>query len=140
LVLVGSRGETAEAVSRSISELGLNHKIFCFYQMPLEELAAVYRLSFGFIYPSMAEGFGLPLLEAMYSGLPLVHSDIEVFNELAGESSVRFKPDDPTSMAGALKLLDKAVVKAEGPSEMLTEDSIFNSWKSVFKELNLLVD
>lgn len=56
-----------------------------------------------FIYPSLAEGFGIPLLEALACGCPSVVSDLPVFHEVAGDAALYFDPEDPTSIRSALR-------------------------------------
>jgi glycosyltransferase involved in cell wall biosynthesis len=71
-------------------------------------LRQVYANAEGFIFPSLAEGFGIPLLEAMAAGVPIVASDIPVFHEVAGDAALFFDPYDDGALAHAmLRVLDK---------------------------------
>jgi glycosyltransferase involved in cell wall biosynthesis len=67
-----------------------------------DELRLAYGGAAAFVFPSLEEGFGLPLLEAMGAGAPVIASDIEVFHEVAGEAAAYFDPHDAEALARAL--------------------------------------
>jgi glycosyltransferase involved in cell wall biosynthesis len=63
-----------------------------------------------FIFPSLAEGFGLPVIEAMGCGCPVIASDIPVFREVAGDAALFFDPHDPAALADMMRRsLDSSV-------------------------------
>jgi len=66
-------------------------------------LRVLYSFATAFVYPSMAEGFGIPLLEAMACGTPIVGSDIDVFHEVAGDAAIYFKAEDADGLQRALE-------------------------------------
>lgn len=68
-----------------------------------EELRLLYNQAICFIFPSIYEGFGLPLLEAMTCGCPVLASDISIFREVCGEAAIYFNPHDVTSIQNAIK-------------------------------------
>ena len=76
--------------------------------VPLEETVHFYRAADVFVYPSLNETFGLPILEAMACGCPVVTSDISAMPETAGGAAVLADPKDPASIA-------RAIVEAAGP-------------------------
>ena len=76
--------------------------------VPLEETVQFYRAADVFVYPSFNETFGLPILEAMAAGCPVVTSDTSAMPETAGGCALLADPHDPESIADAL-------VKACGP-------------------------
>ena len=67
-----------------------------------EELRRLYNQAACFIFPSIYEGFGLPLLEAMTCGCPVLASDIPVFREVCGDAAIYFNPYDETSIRNAI--------------------------------------
>ena len=68
-----------------------------------DELRKVYVEAVAFIFPSLAEGFGLPLLEAMAVGCPVIASDIPVFREIADQSVLFFDPHSVEDLAAAMR-------------------------------------
>ncbi len=66
---------------------------------------SLYRLAPAFVYPSMYEGFGLPVLDALQSGTPTVASEIPVMEEVAGDAAYLVKPGDARAMGGAILAL-----------------------------------
>ncbi len=70
-----------------------------------EDKPALYRLASVFVYPSIAEGFGLPVLEAMASGTPVVACDIPVMREVCGDAAYLVPPDSERQMAAAILAL-----------------------------------
>jgi alpha-1,3-rhamnosyl/mannosyltransferase len=69
------------------------------------DLPALYRAAAFVVYPSLAEGFGLPVAEAMACGTPVIASDIPVFVEVAGDAALLVDPRDTGAIAGAMREL-----------------------------------
>jgi glycosyltransferase involved in cell wall biosynthesis len=85
-----------------IAELGLESRVQLVPDVADEWLPAVFRAASVFAFPSLAEGYGLPVLEAMAAGVPVVMSDIEVLAEVAGPAALMVPPRDVASWAAAL--------------------------------------
>jgi glycosyltransferase involved in cell wall biosynthesis len=68
-----------------------------------DELARLYRGAAAFVYPSRFEGFGIPIVEALASGVPVVASAHPSLDEASGDAAVRADPDDPAAIAAALE-------------------------------------
>ncbi len=90
---------------------------------------AIYRGAAAFIFPSRYEGFGLPVLEAMACGVPVVASDASSIPEVVGTAGILLPPDDAEGMAGALlQLLQNAAFHAEMRRRALAQAAQF-SWE-----------
>lgn len=110
LVIVGP-GRDFQYVGRLRSladELGIADDVLWVGGVPLEETVDFYRSASVFVYPSLNETFGLPILEAMATGCPVVTSDTSAMPETAGGCALLADPQDPGSLADA-------IVKACGP-------------------------
>ena len=83
-------------------ELGIQDDVVFVGGVPLEETARFYQAADVFIYPSFNETFGLPILEAMACGTPVVTSNVSAMPEIAGEAAVLADPNDPASIADAI--------------------------------------
>lgn len=106
LVLVGSVDERMpDPVPATAAALGVEHRIEHLPQVSDADLAALYRGAHVFVFPSLVEGYGLPLLEAMAAGAPVVASDIPVFREVAGEAAELVAAEDPEAWADAVTRL-----------------------------------
>jgi glycosyltransferase involved in cell wall biosynthesis len=110
LVIVGAgRDEQYLASLHSLAaELGIAGDLVFVGGVPLEETVRFYQAADAFVYPSFNETFGLPILEAMACGCPVVTSDTSAMPETAGGAAVLSDPRDPASVA-------RAIVEAAGP-------------------------
>jgi glycosyltransferase involved in cell wall biosynthesis len=99
LVLVGPEGEDTEAIRLQAEKLGLGHWIVMPGYLDEEDVRHAYRLANAFVLPSLCEGFGLPLIEAMASGLPVAASQTSSIPEVCRDAAVYFHPESPESMA-----------------------------------------
>lgn len=109
LVIVGGgRDEKyVEQLHSLAAELRIAGDVVFVGAVPLEETVHFYRAADAFVYPSFNETFGLPILEAMACGCPVVTSDTSAMPETAGEAAVLCDPHDPASIA-------KAIINAAG--------------------------
>jgi glycosyltransferase involved in cell wall biosynthesis len=82
--------------------------------VPDADLEGLYALAAAFVFPSLAEGFGLPVLEAMARGVPVACSDRSSLPEVAGDAALLFDPTDPAAITRAIeRLLGDAELAAE---------------------------
>lgn len=105
LVLAGRKGETYDNCVRLIKALQLEKLVNLVDDISYSELPLLYRGASGFIYPSMIEGFGIPLIEAAYAGLPMAVNDIAVFREIAPEGTLFFDVNQEESMIRSMRNL-----------------------------------
>jgi glycosyltransferase involved in cell wall biosynthesis len=113
LVHAGSRGWMFDAVLDEVVRLGLSASVHFLGRVALGELVELYNTAKLFVYPSLYEGFGLPVLEAMACGCPVITSDRSSLPEIAGDAAVLIDPEDTTGLALAIKSLieDRALAK-----------------------------
>ena len=114
LVLAGMRGFAAKAVERSIAECQAASFVTITGWISDEELLALYRDARGFIFPSLFEGFGIPVVEALACGLPSAVSAIEPMRSHAGDAALSFNPLDEDAIANAIhRILTDAGLRAK---------------------------
>jgi len=102
LVLIGARDKGEEALIRTIKEQGLEQTVILLGWIPLEDVPSIYRASEVFVFPTLHEGFGLPIIEAMSCGVPVVCSRIEPLLEVAGDAVLFVDPLSPDEIAAAI--------------------------------------
>lgn len=109
LVLVGDRYRAGDEVDRLTAELGLASNVVRTGFVSPADLSALYAGAAAFAFPSLAEGFGLPPLEAMARGVPVVASNLTAIPEVVGDAGLLADPRDPEAFADALqRVLDDA--------------------------------
>ncbi|ACL03913.1 glycosyl transferase group 1 [Desulfatibacillum aliphaticivorans] len=102
LVLVHTQGSEEIALDKA-RRLGLGNKVIAFGKTIDGELAGLYGNAALFVYPSLYEGFGLPILEAMTSGTPVIASRAGAIPETAGNAALLFDPCNPEELAQAME-------------------------------------
>lgn len=100
LVIVGTTRDERYAMSlRALSaQLGIADDLVFVGAVPLDQVVDFYRAADAFVYPSFNETFGLPILEAMACGCPVVTSNVSAMPETAGGAAVLIDPHDPASI------------------------------------------
>lgn len=105
LVLAGSAGWHSSELSASIAQLGLTDRVHRTGFVDDRDLPDLYRAAECFAMPSLDEGFGLPLLEAMGCGVPVLCSDTPAVLETVGDAAITVTPTSVPQMAAALERL-----------------------------------
>lgn len=103
LRLVGMRTPTTEALARLAEALGVGSQVDFTGRVDDAALAEMYRRATVMVFPSRYEGFGLPVLEAMACGCPVIASDRASVPEVVGDAALLVDPDDTEMMAAALR-------------------------------------
>jgi glycosyltransferase involved in cell wall biosynthesis len=119
-VLIGDEISKYTALRRAVHRHQLHNYVRFLGYLPEETLAVMYRLAGVFVFPSIYEGFGLPPLEAMASGTPVVTSNVSSLPEVAGDAAVLVDPYNPTAIAdGMYRVLTdnqlRRTLRARGP-------------------------
>ncbi len=102
LVIAGSRKYNYEEVETAVSSADLGNNVILPGPVPDEDLPALYSAAEVFVFPSLYEGFGLPPLEAMACGTPVVASHAASLAEVLGDAALLFDPQDEEAMAEAI--------------------------------------
>jgi glycosyltransferase involved in cell wall biosynthesis len=102
LLIVGARGWLDEPIFAAHARSGVGDAARFVGSLGEEDLAVLYSHAGVFVLPSLYEGFGLPVLEAMACGAPVVSSNAGPLTEVAGEAAILLKPEEPAAWASAL--------------------------------------
>jgi glycosyltransferase involved in cell wall biosynthesis len=111
LVLAGQLGWKYDSLLRQIDESGASQAVRLLGYVPDEDLPALYNLARAVAFPSLYEGFGLPILEGMACGTPVLTSNRSSMAELSGEAALQVDPTQTEALAAGLEQLvaDEAV-------------------------------
>jgi len=120
LVVCGMHGFFTGPLHELREHLGLREAVDFPGWIPREDLHELYARAWAFVYPTLFEGFGLPVLEALAAGVPTACSSIEPVAGIAGDAALQFDPRDSIAMAAAMALIadDEEIrqrLAAEGP-------------------------
>jgi len=102
LVVIGKETPYAARVRSYLRRNGLEHRVHFLQNVPFTDLPAIYQQAEVFVYPSEFEGFGIPVLEALYSGVPVVAATGSCLEEVGGEGSLYVHPQDSEGLAAAI--------------------------------------
>ena len=103
LVCSGARNDHFRAISREIRRLRLDRQVRFVGFVSAEELQVLYRTSRALIFPSLFEGWGLPVVEAFSAGLPVACARVTSLPDLVGDAALLFDPNQVTDMAEAIR-------------------------------------
>lgn len=103
LVIAGGKGWYYDQIFAEVESLGLTGEVIFPGYVVQEELPYWYNAADLFVYPSRFEGFGLPVLEAMACGKPVVTSNVASLPEVAGDAALLVSPDDETQLLEAMQ-------------------------------------
>ncbi len=105
LVIIGRKTDYYNLIQKYIFQHNLSSRIIVLDKIPLHELPIFYQIAECFIYPSIFEGFGIPIIEAINSGTPVITNKFGCFKEAAGENSIFVDPDNHKEIAEAINIL-----------------------------------
>jgi len=107
LVVVGKHRPYVEKVKAAIARLKLEDRVIFLEGVPFEDLPMIYQMATVFIYPSLYEGFGIPIIEALYAKVPVVAATGSCLEEAGGPDSIYVSPTDANDLAAQVnKILD----------------------------------
>ncbi|MBW8050737.1 MAG: glycosyltransferase family 4 protein [Cytophagales bacterium] len=102
LVIVGKPTPYKKELTKYAAKNGLSDSVLFIDNISFSDLPPIYQMAKLFIYPSLFEGFGIPILEALYSGVPVVTSKGSCFGEVAGPSSLYISPGNALELSEAI--------------------------------------
>jgi len=105
LVIIGKKTSYYNDIHQYIIEHKMEHRIFHLNKIDNTELAILYQLAVIFVYPSIFEGFGIPIIEALYSKTPVITTNSGVFPEAGGPHSIYVNPTNIEELAEKITLL-----------------------------------
>jgi glycosyltransferase involved in cell wall biosynthesis len=138
LVLVGQRGWKEEPVFRSIESLGLQEAVRFLGYVPQEVLVALYNLADALVFPSLYEGFGLPVVEAMACGTPVITSRNGSLDEVSGEAAEFIEPTNVESIAASLRYVLTDAERQEELRQRGLAHAARYSWEHTAKQTQAL--
>jgi glycosyltransferase involved in cell wall biosynthesis len=113
LIIAGMHGFQTTQIEQTIIDCGMGAHVHITGWIPRDELLALYHKAWAFVYPSTFEGFGMPVLEALASGIPTAVSSIEPMKSIAGAAALPFDPFDEEGLSEALlRLIDDGELRA----------------------------
>jgi glycosyltransferase involved in cell wall biosynthesis len=141
LIKVGSPGRSdtfRQTTLRKIKELGLEGEVVFINYVSDDLLSAYYSSARALVYPSLYEGFGLPVLEAMACGCPVITSNVSSLPEIAGQAAFLVNPYDIRDICGAIaRLLTDPRLRSELVTKGKERSEIFSWAKTAEETLNI---
>jgi glycosyltransferase involved in cell wall biosynthesis len=142
LVLVGRQTKYTEEIIKYIHQHNMYNQITFLQGLTLEELATVYQMADIFIYPSKYEGFGIPIIEALYSKTPVITNKYGVFSEAGGEYSYYLNDvNDEIEMRKIIDLIyqnkdQNRILAAYDFVQQFNDDVIAEKWMNLYQKLS----
>jgi glycosyltransferase involved in cell wall biosynthesis len=131
----------SEALTQHIEALGLTHQVKFLSYVPYAELPVLLNQAIALVMPSLWEGFGLPVLEAMACGTPVITSNLSSLPEVAGDAALLVNPTDEQEIAGAMEqMVTDAGMRSHLRQAGLTRASQFSWAKTGEQTVEVLLD
>jgi glycosyltransferase involved in cell wall biosynthesis len=129
LVIAGAKGWGYDEVFAAVEQNDLKDDVMFAGYVPAEELPLWYNAAELFVYPSLFEGFGLPVLEALACGTPAITSNVSSLPEVAGDAALTITPTDTRALSEAMiRVLRDAALRAQLRERGLRQAAQF-SWQ-----------
>jgi glycosyltransferase involved in cell wall biosynthesis len=144
LYLVGNKTKESDIIVHEIERLNLNGKIKTFGYIQKDQLSNLYQNAIAFIFPSLYEGFGFPILEAMIHGLPVTCSNTSCLPEIAEDAALYFDPQNIDDISDKMETLvindhlrEQLIIKGYSIAKKYTWQNTARKTKlAIEKELN----
>lgn len=139
LVIAGGLGWNVEKILASARNARFTNDIIFTSCITNEDKAAVYTLASLFVYPSFFEGFGIPVLEAMRSGVPVITSNSSALPEVVGDSGLMIDPDKPDEILSAMREILSNRQLYDSMSQKGMRQALRFNWRTSARELLELI-
>ena len=128
LVVIGKKTDYYKLVEKEIQEQDLIDRVLFLQDVPFTDLPVIYQMASVFAYPSIYEGFGIPIIEALYTNVPVVAATGSCLEEAGGPNSIYVHPTDHIAMANAInKILANPDLQAEMKEKGIAYVQKFNN-------------
>lgn len=142
LIIIGGKTPYFKVLETYIKENQLQEKVRFLENVSMQELAVIYQMASVFVYPSIFEGFGIPIIEALYSKTPVITSTGSCFSEAGGPNSIYVKPKDIETLSNKIqlvlddeKLANNMIEKGFEFVQKFNDDVIAEKYFSIYKHL-----
>ena len=140
LVIIGRPSAYKNELIRLISQYHLENKVIFLYPVETTELPAIYQSATLFVYPSLYEGFGIPILEALTSCVPVITSKGSCLEETGGDATCYVSPDDPEELADAIRRITEnneitaqMIAKGQTHSLLFSDENIAQALLAIYE-------
>ncbi len=134
LILIGKPGHGFDEISQTVASLGISQHVIFLGYVPDEDMVKFYNAAELFVFPSLYEGFGLPPLEAMACGSPVITSNTSSLPEVVGNAGFTLDPTDINSFADAMyEILTNDSLRTDMHIKSLKQAKKF-SWEKTAEE------
>lgn len=128
LVVIGKKTAYFKLVDAEIQKLGLTNRVLFLQNIPFTDLPVIYQMATVFAYPSVYEGFGIPIIEALYSRVPVVAATGSCLEEAGGPHSRYVHPTDHPALANTINdILNSETLQSEMKEKGLAYVQKFNN-------------
>lgn len=151
LVVIGNGKKEKEAAREFMRTNGIEHLLILLNEMPVSndpgfttaaDFPAIYQQALALIYPSIFEGFGAPLLEALWSGLPVISSNASCLPEVGGDAALYFEPYDVDTLSKHMmhvandeSLASEMILKGRTQAEKFSREKYAGNMMAVYQSV-----
>ncbi|MBL7815359.1 MAG: glycosyltransferase family 4 protein [Saprospiraceae bacterium] len=142
LVVIGDGGDYLTKVKKFVTDNDLHNRIVFIPKIDFQDLPTIYKLARIFVLPSFFEGFGIPIIEALWSGVPVISSVDSCFSEAGGPHSIYINPYNVDELVHAIDLVwhdetlrNYMILRGYEYVEKFKDDQIGATWIKLYESL-----
>ena len=142
LVVIGNGKQYKKQCLKFVEDNKLSQRIHFLSELSLNEIAAIYQSAEMMIYPSIFEGFGIPILEALFCNIPVITTKDGCFCESGGSHSYYINPLDVNELTQAIKhiqsdkdLRERMIYKGQQHAQKFTDEKIAENLMNIYQSL-----